>query len=266
MVVLRREHEEAIIIEGHALPWIDAVPFLAPAHARSAPRTPRKPRTHQAPNGRDSSATRYQAVRTLHMESKLGQRKQRRWDNLFSLKAKLQSLMEESSHKEKTDEPIVRSAQSGFAELFKSMEAMKLWDTFQESTPEEQELVLKLSNCHIGEASVDLGNSPMSRYLRVERSIRAALRRRHLPMGLLQRIEADIVTAFASDHDSVVVTTLEDSFSRLMQHGICQYLGLKSTSTDAEGRRITTIRNPTPELGFDVPTILLSAVLEHAKS
>eukprot|EP00047_Mylnosiga_fluctuans_P004275 m.233605 g.233605 ORF g.233605 m.233605 type:complete len:270 (-) comp12541_c0_seq1:147-956(-) len=269
MVLLRREHDDGVVIEGTPLPMVGAVPFLMQASARNTPSRERKVRPQQTPKGRDASMARYSSVRHEHLQGKLGQRRQRRWDNLFALKAGLQTLIDVSAPTAGEDSVLPPSA-SAFTALFANPANMKLWESFEACSPEEQDLVLRLQGCHLGDAdfaeSVDLGSSPVHRYLRIERTIRTTLRRRHLPMGLFEQIETEIVSAFSADPDTVLVTAYGDSFSRLIQHGICQYLGLKSTSSDLDQRRITTIRNPSPELGFPLPPVMLSAIIAAAKS
>ena len=73
-----------------------------------------------------------------------------------------------------------------------------------------------LTRNQVDDEPIIVGQSPLFAYLRIERSIRTAMRRRHLPMGVLMHIERQIVEFFSVDSDGVMVTTLPDRLAMLL--------------------------------------------------
>lgn len=256
MVILGSvEADEAVVVEGVVLLSKNAILPSTPL-ARPPPQAPQRisvKRQAPPPTGRDNSASRYREIKY----SKLGSRRQRRWDNWLSLKAGLQALSPDRVDDGST-EPIAKACVSVFSTLVTSDEERQLWDKFELLSLQEQQAIVDLSKSDHSDPR--LSNGPMSCYLRIERSIRLALRRCNLPMGLVADMEKRTLAAFTEDPQALMVTSCPDSFSRLIQHGICQYLGLKSQSANTDdGLRITTICNPNPV--FAKPAVLLSTIL-----
>ncbi|MED6255535.1 hypothetical protein ATANTOWER_011065 [Ataeniobius toweri] len=65
---------------------------------------------------------------------------------------------------------------------------------------------------------------------RIDRRLRATLRRKQIPMGTLEVIEENLLSFFSADPQSVYTTILSSSFERLLLHAICQYMDLVSAS------------------------------------
>lgn len=266
MVIVHNPYTgDAVLVEVVAsLPLLGAAHVPVASPRRAVPSTPRR-RDVPPMVGRDNSTTRYQAVKDF----KLGVRRQRRWDNFLGLKHTLKAL---GHDEEEGEEPIVPARASVLSTLLHDDSSMRAWESFVSCSPEEQSLIVRFAGLHIhGAASdhgaLDLGvGSPARCYLRIDRSIRLAMRRRHVPLGLVEYLEAQIVESFTADAETVMLTELPDSYSRMLQHGICQYMGLKSASDDVDGVRVTTITHPDPALGFSLPSVLLSAILSHASS
>ncbi|XP_047231682.1 R3H domain-containing protein 4 [Girardinichthys multiradiatus] len=96
---------------------------------------------------------------------------------------------------------------------------------------------------------------------RIDRRLRATLRRKQIPMGTLEVIEENLLSFFSADPQSVYTTILSSSFERLLLHAICQYMDLVSASIDYNGSRQTEVVNKQEE--FLPPGLLLSAYLEQ---
>ncbi|XP_014872492.1 R3H domain-containing protein 4 [Poecilia latipinna] len=95
---------------------------------------------------------------------------------------------------------------------------------------------------------------------RIDRRLRATLRRKQIPMGMLEVIEEDLLSFFSAEPHSVYTTVLSSSFERLLLHAICQYMDLVSASINYNGSRQTEVTNKQDE--FLPPGLLLSAYLE----
>ncbi|XP_015249407.1 R3H domain-containing protein 4 [Cyprinodon tularosa] len=96
---------------------------------------------------------------------------------------------------------------------------------------------------------------------RIDRRLRATLRRKQIPMGTLEVIEENLLSFFSAEPNSVYTTILSSSFERLLLHAICQYMDLVSASIDYNGSRQTKVVNKQEE--FLPPGLLLSAYLEQ---
>ncbi|MED6287681.1 hypothetical protein CHARACLAT_018754 [Characodon lateralis] len=68
---------------------------------------------------------------------------------------------------------------------------------------------------------------------RIDRRLRATLRRKQIPMGTLEVIEENLLSFFSADPQSVYTTILSSSFERLLLHAICQYMDLVSANTSS---------------------------------
>ncbi|TNN27399.1 R3H domain-containing protein 4 [Liparis tanakae] len=67
-------------------------------------------------------------------------------------------------------------------------------------------------------------------FQRIDRRLRATLRRKQVPMGTLELLEGNLRSFFIAQPHSVYTTNLSSSFERLLLHAVCQYLDLVSGS------------------------------------
>ncbi|WAR24782.1 R3HD4-like protein [Mya arenaria] len=159
---------------------------------------------------------------------------------------------------------------SVFAELFAEKEKMQAWNDFINCSEEQQTAFLTsepITECNHDDQGSDLdstsdldeswdtvddkrashpGFSAEECFQRVDKNIRSMLRRRHRPMGMLVRLEEEVVSFFTEWPNSVYVQRLSNSYERMMLHALCQYLQLNAKSFDSDDVRQTEVENPQP--------------------
>ncbi|KAM4740134.1 R3H domain-containing protein 4 [Anableps anableps] len=145
------------------------------------------------------------------------------------------------------------------------------WNDFMNCSGEEQERLLSLleqegaKRKNANQLLKDHRNvypafTAQECFHRIDRRLRATLRRKQIPMGTLEVIEENLLSFFNAEPHSVYTTILSSSFERLLLHAICQYMDLVSASIDYNGSRQTEVMNKQEE--FLPPGLLLSAYLE----
>ncbi|XP_056133128.1 R3H domain-containing protein 4 [Lampris incognitus] len=145
------------------------------------------------------------------------------------------------------------------------------WNDFMNRSGEEQEKLLALlekearnktsNQLLMDQRNVNPAFSALDCFKRIDRRLRATLRRKQFPMGTLEVLEESLISFFNSQPHSVYTTHLSSSFERLLLHAICQYMALVSASADYKGIRRTEVVNKQEE--FLPPSLLLSAYLER---
>ncbi|CAG5118968.1 unnamed protein product [Candidula unifasciata] len=213
-----------------------------------------------------------------------GVRRSRRLDNLkylINLQEKDDELV--ANDPSSTFEPSC----SLFEALFDNPDKMEMWNSFVESSEEEQWKILNYRGLHDikedseeGEAGAEVSAqtaedswvmildersdhpafSPKECYSRVDRNLRALLKRRQLPMGMLANLEREIVTFFHDFPASVYISNVSNSFERMLLHALCQYLNLRSHSFNDDGSRKTQVENKHSQ--FRPPILLLTEYLQ----
>ncbi|XP_068591016.1 R3H domain-containing protein 4 isoform X1 [Cebidichthys violaceus] len=146
------------------------------------------------------------------------------------------------------------------------------WNDFMNCSGEEQERLLSLLEQEV--AKKKNANRPLKDerneypaftaqdcFQRIDRRLRATLRRKQIPMGKLEVLEENLLSFFTDQPHSVYTTNLASSFERLLLHAICQYMDLVSASSDYNRSRQTEVVNKQEQ--FLPPTLLLSAYLEQ---
>jgi len=182
---------------------------------------------------------------------------------------------------------------SAFSSLFSETEKMKAWNAFVEMTEEDQQtlidsqhssgddvtsstdqLVSEFVNVQITEQGdvVENNNSSLDKrqvhpsysseacFKHVDPNIKAMLKKRHLPLGLLESVEQEMRTVFTESLFSVYEPVMETSFGRMLVHAVTQYLGLESISFECDGIRSMTVVNKKQR--FNPPALLLYQYLE----
>ncbi|KPP72150.1 R3H domain-containing protein 4-like, partial [Scleropages formosus] len=145
------------------------------------------------------------------------------------------------------------------------------WNDFMNRSGEEQEKMLAVleekarRSCTDkqpkDQRAVNPAYSAQDYFLRIDRRLRTTLRRKQIPLGILEVLEEDLLRFFVAQPHSVYITRLGSSFERLLLHAICQYMDLVSASTDCNGARQTEVVNKQEE--FLPPKPLLSVYLEQ---
>uniref|UniRef100_H3C862 R3H domain containing 4 n=1 Tax=Tetraodon nigroviridis TaxID=99883 RepID=H3C862_TETNG len=146
------------------------------------------------------------------------------------------------------------------------------WNDFMNCSGEEQERLLSLleeegarrknpGRLPRDGRNVHVAFSPQDCFQRIDRRLRATLRRRQIPRGTLELLEKSLVSFFVAQPHSVYTARLSSSFERLLLHAACQYMDLISASTYQDGWRQTEVVNK--QEVFLPPRPLLSAYMEQ---
>ncbi|KAL5487397.1 hypothetical protein EMCRGX_G019991 [Ephydatia muelleri] len=145
---------------------------------------------------------------------------------------------------------IVPSHSNPFTKLHSNDKCMQVWCSFNSRPEDEQEKALRPA------AVVREEQDTERRFRRIDSRIRSLLvHNKHLPMELLSILEEELCYYFNMDPGMLVVIRQSNSYCRLLVHGICQYLGLHSTSEMCEGETCVFIeckgdKYETPEIGL----------------
>ncbi|KAL3047254.1 R3H domain-containing protein 4 [Trematomus bernacchii] len=159
-----------------------------------------------------------------------------------------------------------------FTEACTNANYIEPWNDFMNCSGEEQEKLLSLlelegakkkstSGPLKDERNVNPAFSAQDCFQRIDRRLRATLKRKQIPMGTLEILEENVLSFFIAQPNSVYTTNLASSFERLLLHAVCQYMDLVSASSDYNGSRQTEVVNKQEE--FLPPGLLLSAHLEQ---
>ncbi|XP_071369915.1 R3H domain-containing protein 4 [Centroberyx affinis] len=145
------------------------------------------------------------------------------------------------------------------------------WNDFMNRSGEEQEKLLSLleeeakkkNSLRIlkDQRNVNPAFTAQDYFQRIDRRLRATLKRKQVPIGTLEVLEENLLSFFNAQPHSVYTTNLGSSFERLLLHAVCQYMDLVSASSDCHGARQTEVVNKQEE--FLPPSPLLSAYLEQ---
>ncbi|XP_040895901.1 R3H domain-containing protein 4 [Toxotes jaculatrix] len=153
-----------------------------------------------------------------------------------------------------------------FTEACTNGNYIESWNDFMNCSGEEQERLLSLleeegAKKKNTNRNVNPAFTAQDCFQRIDRRLRATLRRKQIPMGTLEVFEERLLSFFNAQPHSVYTTNLASSFERLLLHAVCQYMDLVSASTDYNGSRQTEVVNKQEE--FLPPALLLSAYLER---
>ncbi|CAK9300046.1 unnamed protein product [Gordionus sp. m RMFG-2023] len=80
-------------------------------------------------------------------------------------------------------------------------------------------------------------------FLKIDNYIKNLLNKNHLPIDKILNIEEDLRKYFTLYPESTYKTVLDNSYHRLLAHGICKYLDLNSKSDSATQPRTTFVKN-----------------------
>ncbi|XP_064187580.1 R3H domain-containing protein 4 isoform X2 [Anguilla rostrata] len=253
---------------GSTLVWMTlkrCLPALIEERHNSSPGSPAK---------RVSPAKRKQffinqAIRNSDLTPRAkGRKSQRRQENTRYLANLLERDECSKDEGEMCGDP---ASPSIFTEACNNGNYVQSWNDFMNRSGEEQEKLLALleeeakrsgtAKLPKDQREVDLAYSAQDYFQRIDRRLRATLKRKQIPLGTLEVLEEDLLRFFAAQPHSVYTTRLGSSFERLLLHAVCQYMDLVSASSDCNGARQTEVVNKQDE--FLPPSPLLSAYLEQ---
>ncbi|XP_065831272.1 R3H domain-containing protein 4-like [Oscarella lobularis] len=159
-------------------------------------------------------------------------------------------------HEEELDvDDIVPEFESSFTSLLKNPDQMETWREFLNRSEEEQVRYLRSLDERIPNNDAAAAAAEKKRlqslhppaaqdcFRRISRRLRSVLRSRHLPLGIIERLEEEIAWCFDSSPDGVMVCLIENSYNRLLLHAVCQYLHLCSATFVRDGVCHTEIEN-----------------------
>lgn len=222
------------------------------------------------------------------MYRRSGSKQARRTENIKYLL----NLGDKEDDGEGTRTVTYSSSSSAFAELFCEREKMQAWNDFINSSEEEQERILetgrrghlasiqeesdegetaengnlddsweKVSAPDMDKRSEHPSYSAEECFQRIDKHLRSMLTRRHVPLGVLAKLEEEVISFFLDCPGSVFVSHLASSFERMLLHASCQFLDLQCRSYDVDGQRRTQVENKYP--AFHAPSELLSQYLDR---
>lgn len=179
----------------------------------------------------------------------------RRLENLNELTNNGEKEVDDSNEVDYTD-LVDGRCESAFTRLYLEPENMTTWNSFVNSSEEEQKSLLSrialksyghcmdLASHFEGEVLPTITLNAGQRFLRISHSLRQALRKNQFPKGELKKQEEELVSFFRTSPTSVFVAQIGDSFHRLLLHAVSQYLDLRSQSFDkSPGVRATVVEN-----------------------
>ncbi|XP_048832879.1 R3H domain-containing protein 4 isoform X1 [Brienomyrus brachyistius] len=196
----------------------------------------------------------------------------------------LANLLErDECSKDEADASREPAAPSIFTEACTNSSYIQSWNDFMNRSGDEQDKLLALLEEKAGkscserlpkdERELDPAYTAQDCFQRIDRRLRTVLRRRHVPMGMLEVLEEDLLRFFVAHPRSVYTTKLASSYERLLLHAVCQYMDLVSAipcfplyfshnlGINHNGDRQTKVVNKQQE--FSPPKLLLSAYLEQ---
>ncbi|KAI3368632.1 hypothetical protein L3Q82_025635, partial [Scortum barcoo] len=154
-----------------------------------------------------------------------------------------------------------------FTEACTNGNYIKPWNDFMNCSGEEQERLLSLleeegakkknsSRLLKDERNVNITFTAQDCFQRIDRRLRATLRRKQIPIGTLEVLEENLLSFFGAQPHSVYTTNLASSFERLLLHAVCQYMNLVSAMGEGgEGRQLNAVPLS--------PEMKLQAVMEN---
>ncbi|XP_051957163.1 R3H domain-containing protein 4 [Xyrauchen texanus] len=183
----------------------------------------------------------------------------------------LDNLLERDECSKEDGEGYETASPTIFTEACTNGNYVEYWSDFMNRSGEEQERLLALleeeaQRTHSTKSHKDQreGNPDFSAqecFQRIDRRLRSTLRRKQIPMGVLEGLESALLGFFMAHPNSIYLTKLSSSYERLLLHAVCQYMDLTSASSDCNGARQTEVVNKQEE--FLPPQPLLSAYLEQ---
>ncbi|XP_043910735.1 R3H domain-containing protein 4 [Protopterus annectens] len=234
------------------------------------------PHIQRSPSKRISPAKRKQyyinqAVRNSdRIQKSRGRKSLRRLENTRYL----MNLDEKDEGQKDDNDSVDPASPTIFTEAITNNSYTKVWNDFLNRSGEEQDKLIRCldeESCkkHKGKFSSKFEDrreehpayTSKDFFQKIDRRLRTTLKRRQIPLGMLEILEEDLLSVFSVKPDSVYTTLLDNSYERLLLHALCQYMDLLSASFNSNGKRQTEVTNKHEY--FLTPEPLLSTYLEQ---
>jgi len=179
-----------------------------------------------------------------------GVKKCRRYENQLDLVKN--SDLEES--REVTIEDLSPNSSNTFARLLEDDELLGIWNEFVGGGGEGPSTGPTLSHAN--------SDDPLSK---VCRKLRTMLRSRHLPLGLMDSLEENLLEHFSNKPLCTFESSPLDGFRRALLHALSQYNNLESWSMGQDKKsKVVRVRNKSNE--FSPPPVRLVDYIENQRS
>jgi len=187
---------------------------------------------------------------------KPGSRRHQRWLNRMF-------LMEQEVELELEDFKIFDTTKTALSQIFEDSFCSEIWAPFVDVTEEQEEQLLmsidvtlthkndKESDLEVevsfddeDDSSDDQMFPAQESFKRIDKKIRKVLQQQ-IENEFLSSMDKEIANYIQIKEFNTLTYSFEDSFHRLICHGICQFYSLRSRSEDSEtGDRILVIKKP----------------------
>ncbi|CAD5210205.1 unnamed protein product [Bursaphelenchus okinawaensis] len=215
----------------------------------------------------------------INIKKNMGARKWRRLEN-----ARILASFTDASDICYDCSDLVPEHLSAFARILQDKECMKAWNEFIEKDEDEQNAYLADLENEIGledsfehlsldsDVMIDRDSrkhhpaySTNLAFQQLDRRFRSALSKRHVPLDMIESLEAILRKTFVQDPATIWTDTCDSSFRRFYIHAVAQYLKLKSKSGPGRGRiKETQVFNSCSS--FTPPDVKLASVIRSARN
>eukprot|EP00794_Sanderia_malayensis_P007910 gene7910-8765_t len=229
----------------------------------------------QEGNSRESTNPRPRRQRTPKLGRKVygshdlkrgkGVRQQRRSENLFFLYSLVDTLnIENVDDADDYDD----NHMTAFGELFIDPNKMQVWSEFMSMPEDQQQSYLqdmqKSKPCMKSrEKTKDTFKDSVSgnpNFEKISKKIKDYLQTDKLSKESLCDFEEDLVSSMTDFPTSVLVLNIPSSYERMLIHGICQYMNLRTTTHKFKRKCLVEIESE--DSSFSSPQPLLSEYLQ----
>lgn len=191
----------------------------------------------------------------------------------FKVKARDSEIFDDEAHGDMDDQEYKElykvEYNSAFTKIVTNTEYRSIIAPYLDITSEEQTARLGNEETHQQEPSDS--TAPASRFARIERQVRVALRRQ-TGTSFIKQLEEALVHFIQNGAEAEypnsplpLVLLFRDGYHRLMAHGVCQYYDLKSVSVAYSGERVTVISKQKPNQIVQLPSLSLHEYLKYLK-
>ncbi|XP_051531349.1 R3H domain-containing protein 4-like isoform X3 [Myxocyprinus asiaticus] len=152
----------------------------------------------------------------------------------------LDNLLERDECSKEDGEGYETASPTIFTEACTNGNYVEYWSDFMNRSGEEQERLLALleeeaqrihsTKSHKDQREGNPAFSTQESFQKIDRRLRATLRRKQIPMGVLEGLESDLLGFFMAHPHSIYITKLSSSYERLLLHAVCQYMDLNSAN------------------------------------
>jgi hypothetical protein len=191
----------------------------------------------------------------------------------FKVKARDSEIFDDEDHGDLNEQEYKElykvEYNSAFTKIVTNTEYRSIIEPYLNITSEEQSARLGNDEPHQQEPTDS--TAPASRFARIDRQVRVALRRQ-TGTGFIKELEETLIhfihNGAEADYPNSplpLVLLFRDGYHRLMAHGVCQYYDLKSVSVAYSGERVTVISKQKPNQTVQLPSLSLHEYLKYLK-